>query len=412
MSSLKPIYEAVVVGAGPAGCSAAIHLQKLGINTLLLDKSLFPRDKVCGDGIPLKCHPLLKELDIDTDVLLDQGYQIRQLQIHSPRRDVICYGNIEDDSSSKSFCMRRRDFDLILLDQAKTTLNQVHLGTELISIKKGVKNTHTLLLRHKKTEIKHEISTRMIIGADGVHSTVSREKRLLSPKVSDRFFGLRAYCSNDYFEPIVHIIYDRRILPGYVWLFPVSKTKANVGMIVSQDGRQPTGRSLRDTFKNIVSEHPVFANIQTSNEIFNNTRGFYLSLGTTKGSRVKDGVILVGDAGSFINPLTGGGIYNAILTGKHAALISARCLRKNDLSRKALKPYDKWWRKTLSPSFFYSNFLARFLSTEKNASWLLRHCARNKLYASIFVSMYGNPLPLLGPLSPRFLIRLLTAQTH
>ena len=101
-NSMKSAYEAVAVGAGPAGCSAAIHLKKLGVDVLLLDKSIFPRDKICGDGIPLKCFPLLEELGIKGQVLLDQGYPIRQLNIHSPDGELVSYGDSEDDLSPKS----------------------------------------------------------------------------------------------------------------------------------------------------------------------------------------------------------------------------------------------------------------------------------------------------------------------
>ena len=69
---MKSDYEAVVVGAGLAGCSAAIHLKKLGIDVLLVDKFLFPRDKICGDGISNKCFPLLAELGTEEQVLLER----------------------------------------------------------------------------------------------------------------------------------------------------------------------------------------------------------------------------------------------------------------------------------------------------------------------------------------------------
>jgi geranylgeranyl reductase family protein len=403
---MKSSYEAVVVGAGPAGCSAAIHLKKLGIDVLLLDKSFFPREKICGDGIPLKCFPLLEELGIKRQVLLDRGYPIRQLNIHAPTGETISYGNPDDDLSPKSVCLARREFDFVLLSQAKKFLSQVKLGMEVIRIDKVSENGHALLLRERETGHQYEILTRMIIGADGTHSIVSRQKNMVRPIGSDQFIGLRIYCDNDYFEPKTHIIYDKLILPGYVWLFPISETRANIGMVISKDNKWRTGQNMVNIFKDIMTRHPVFNRLSKQEEIFSKIKGFPLNLGSAKGSRVKDGVILVGDAAAFINPLTGGGIFNAMLSGKHAALVSAHCLGKNDVSEKALKIYDKWWGKTLSPSFYYSSLMKKFLESEKHANWWFSKCNQHRIFANFLISIYGNPVPRLFFLNPLYWLKV------
>jgi geranylgeranyl reductase family protein len=405
---MKSSYDTVVIGAGPAGCSAAIHLSKLGIDVLLVDKSFFPRDKICGDGIPLKCFPLLEELGISGQALLDRGYPIRQLNIHTPTREVISYGNPDDITSSKSICLARKDFDYLLLTQAKEIVSQVALGMKVTKLAKIAQNGHILLLHERGTGYQREIHTRLIVGADGVHSTVARQKKMVSPEESDRFIGLRGYCDDDYFEPEIHIIYDRLTLPGYVWLFPVARNRANIGMILSKETKRRTGRNVLSVFKDIVRSHPVFNRLRKKDELFHHIKGFPLHLGSAKGPRVKDGVILAGDAASFINPLTGGGIFNAMLSGKIAALVSADCLRKNDLSKKALRVYEAWWNRKLSSSFFYSSIMKTCMKREKIALWWLRSCARNRIYANIFLSVYGNPLPRFGPLNPLFWVRLLT----
>lgn len=397
---MKLTYEAVVVGAGPAGCSVAIHLKKLGIDVLLLDKSFFPRDKICGDGIPLKCFPLLEELGVKRRVLLERGYPIRQLNIHAPTGEVISYGNPNDETSSKSVCLVRKEFDFLLLNQAKKLVRQVALGKEVIQIDKVLKNAHILLLKDRKTGNQMEISARMIIGADGAHSIVSRQKNMVRPGESDQFIGLRAYCDNDYFDQKSHIIYDRLTLPGYVWLFPVSETRANIGMVVSKDYKSRTGQSILSIFKKIVTSHSVFQRISGKDKIFYKTKGFPLNLGSDKGSRVKDGVILVGDAAAFTNPLTGGGIYNAILSGKQAATLAANCLKKKDTSKEALSTYENWWREKLGPSFYYSSLMKKFLKNEKRANWCFRKCSQNRIFANLFMSIYGRPVARFFFLNP------------
>ena len=406
---MKSDYEVIVVGAGPAGCSAAIHLKKLGIDVLLIDKSLFPRDKVCGDGIPNKCFPLLAELGIKKQVIIEKGYPIRKMNIYTPRGEVISYSSPDDNSSSKSICLARKEFDLLLLEQAKKYLNEIALGMKLIQINKVSGNTHTLLLKDLETGFQREVRTRMIVGADGVHSVVSRQKKMVSLRRSDRFIGLRVYWDSDYFEPEIHVIYDKLTLPGYVWLFPIAQNKANIGMVVNDNSKRRTGRNPVSIFKEIVNKHPVFDGLRKKDGIFDSIRGYPLNLGSAKGSRVKDGVVLAGDAASFINPLTGGGIYNAMLSGKQASLLLAHALHKgNNTSERSLRIYDKWWKKSLNPSFFYSSLMKSCLKKEKTASWWLSCCARNRVCANLFLSVYGNPLPRLGPFNPYVLFKILT----
>jgi geranylgeranyl reductase family protein len=306
MNRIKSAYEAVVVGAGPAGCSAAIHLKKLGVDVLLLDKAVFPRDKICGDGIPLKCFPLLEELGIKKQLLLDQGYPIRQLNIHTPNGEVISYRNFEDDSSPKSVCMARKDFDFLLINRAKECLSQVALGTEVIQLDENSQKIHILLVKERGTGCQKEISARVIIGADGSHSIISRQSKMISPRSSDRLLGLRAYHDNDYFEPMVNIIYDKLTLPGYVWIFPISRKRSNIGMVLRLDNRRRTRQNPVNIFKDIINRHAIFKGLQNKEELFNRIEAFPLRLGSAKGLRVKDGIILAGDAALFINPLTGG----------------------------------------------------------------------------------------------------------
>ncbi len=297
-------------------------------------------------------------------------------------------------------CLVRKEFDFLLLNQAKKLVRQVALGKEVIQIDKVLKNAHILLVKDRKTDNQMEIFARMIIGADGAYSIVSRQKNMVRPGESDRFIGLRTYCENDYFDPKSHIIYDRLTLPGYVWLFPVSETRANIGMVVSKDYKLRTGQSILSIFKNIVTSHSVFQRISRKDKIFYKIRGFPLNLGSDKGPRVKDGVILVGDAAAFTNPLTGGGIYNAILSGKQAATAAANCLKKKDTSKEALSTYENWWREKLGPSFYYSSLMKKFLKNEKRANWCFRKCSQNRIFANLFMSIYGRPVGRFFFLNP------------
>ena len=125
---------------------------------MLVDKSLFPRDKVCGDGIPEKCFPLIAELGIKEESIIKKGYSIRKMNIHTTGGETITYSNPDENSSSKSLCMPRIDFDFILLQQAKNILDKMALGMKLIQIKRVSKNTHCLTLEEVETGKQKETS--------------------------------------------------------------------------------------------------------------------------------------------------------------------------------------------------------------------------------------------------------------
>ncbi len=87
-----------------------------------------------------------------------------------------------------------------------------------------------------------------------------------------------------------------------------------------------------------------------------------LPLGASSGKRTDDGLMLIGDAAGFVNPLTGGGIYNAILSGIKAAQIGVKALIEKDCSRKRMGEYETWWRKNLLPGFQSALAFQRFLN--------------------------------------------------
>jgi geranylgeranyl reductase family protein len=399
---MKSVYEAVVVGAGPAGCSAAIHLKQLDIDVLLIDKSTFPRDKICGDGISSKCFSLLNELGIKSDFLFDKGYPIAQMQIHAPNSEIIRYGDDHDKFNAKSICMPRKDFDFLLLSRAKEVVKNIALGEKLVTIEKDANSRHALFLKNVETNELKRIKTKIIIGADGVYSAVSRHVGIITETDDNRMWGIRLYCEGKDFEPVIHIIYHRNILPGYAWIFPVSKNNANVGMLLTLETMKSIGKDIVNIFEEVISEHPVFRENIGLNDGLGSIRAFPLKVGPAKGSRVEDGIILAGDAAYFTNPLTGGGIYNAILSGKLAAKVSCECIKKNDISSRALKKYDSLWRKRISSNFFYSNLMKKLLKNEMTTSCLLRSCSKKRVSANLFMAMYGNPLPRFAFINPLF----------
>jgi menaquinone-9 beta-reductase len=404
---MKKDWEALVVGAGPAGCSAAMHLHSSGIEVLLIDKALFPRDKVCGDGIPRKCFPLLEELGVPVALVQTQGYPVDCLHIHGPGGERVAYGSADDFAVSKGVCWARRDFDHVLQQQAQRRLKHVELGEQAVALSRSPDGRQEVVLKNVVTGATRTIRARLVIGADGARSAVARCAGAPGAAAAGNLFGLRMYCEGANIEKVMHIVYDRETLPGYVWLFPVSHTRANIGMLVTSDILARHGSRMAGFFRDTVARQEAFGGLQPAPDRGDAVKGFPLPAGPARSTRVRDGVLLAGDAGAFVNPLTGGGIFNALASGKLAARVGAGCLKRNDCSAAALREYDVGWSRLLGSSFYYSGLLMRLLARPRAASRILRCCAASRVCAHLFMAVYGNPLPRFGLLSPLLWLHVL-----
>lgn len=397
--------EAVVVGAGPAGCCAAVHLKKAGVDVLLLDKAVFPRDKVCGDGVPGKTVPLLNEIGMPSETVRQRGVLIRRLSVQAPGGDTITAES--PDRSSGGVCIAREDFDELLVQRAVACLDQVWTGMQVVDSVRGSGHAHALTVRDVRTGEVRTLGARVIIGADGAHSTIARCYAMAPCDRATSLFGIRMYCQCDRFDQAAHILYDERLLPGYAWFFPVAATRVNAGLIVTSDMARQQGSRLSGLLRQIVSRHCAPGQSPVPAELQGRLQGWPLPVAAGRVARVGDGVLLVGDAGAFVNGLTGGGIYNALLTGRLAARVASECLRKNDTRHSELSRYDRLWQRELASSFQCARVMRKLLSKETTANRLLRGCVASRPLARLFFAVYGNPLPRFGVCNPLFLFRVL-----
>jgi len=402
-----PEVDVAIVGGGPAGAAAAIQCKKNGLSTALIDKAKFPRDKVCGDGIPLKTFSLLKQLGFEEKKLFTKGFKISRLKVYSPDYRTVEYGSLKPDASTKSGCIPREAFDAMLFERAKESATQVYTRHKLVSIEHADDGTVILGLKRDAEDKPVQIRARGLIAADGANSTVARILGMLKRDQAHHFDGLRCYFKGKKFDSVVHLCYDKRLLPGYVWVFPVAENRANVGIMIDKACKIKNGKNIRDIFFEIIETNPNIKEVLKGATQEGKPYGAPLPLGTLPGSRVMDNVILVGDAAAFINPVTGGGIYFAIQSAMKAADVFASAIQNKNTNNQALQVYEKWWRKAFLPGFIYSDMLRRWFRSGKFAAWFLNNASRWRPFANFFIMVYGRPLPLRSLWRPLFWARVL-----
>lgn len=333
---MSKLYDVAIVGAGPAGCTVALALRDAGLEVLLLDRAEFPRDKVCGDAIPGRALKVLEKLDpkyvTDFDALPKKCYTKRTEFWANDKRHV------EIRWVNKAFTCARLDFDNQLFELVKK-----YTKTEIIencALKNIRQESDRVVLDCNKTR---HFQAKIAIGCDGAHSIVN--KQLTDYKVDLLHYGgaLRAYYSNvqGMDEHCTEVYMQKEHLPGYFWLFPLPNGRANVGFGMRSDYISEHRINLKTAFHQFIEASPILSEKLKSATLDGKIVGFGLPFGSQKVQVSGERFLLTGDAASLIDPSTGDGIGNAMLSGRVAAEQIQAAFAENRFDADFLKAYDK-----------------------------------------------------------------------
>jgi flavin-dependent dehydrogenase len=224
----------VVVGAGPAGCAAAITLARSGAPVTLIDKATFPRDKICGDGLTTGALRELESLGFSPDGVANWT-PVSDVVVRSPTGSVVRFPLPRDDSLH-AVVVRRLDLDAALLKHTRSFDVEVLEGEGIAAIDPGADGIEVT------TSGGRTIAAGRIIAADGMWSAT----RKLSGDTVDRYRG-DWHAFRQYFTGVtgpaaddLWVSFEPDILPGYFWSFPLGNGRANVGFgIMRHDGISP-----------------------------------------------------------------------------------------------------------------------------------------------------------------------------
>ncbi|WP_114783910.1 NAD(P)/FAD-dependent oxidoreductase [Botryobacter ruber] len=402
-----------IVGAGPGGATAALHLAHKGIPSVLVDKAVFPRDKICGDALSGKVVNELKRIAPELPQLLSQEpHQLPSWGIHfiSPGGHKLSvpfksnYNTTRDTPSG--YIVKRIHYDNFLAEEVKKRPEITLL--EGVDIASYQKQENRFVLSDKSGKV--QISSRLLLAANGAHSAFARHSAGIKQEPEHYCAGLRAYYKNvagldkDGFIEL-HFLKD--FLPGYFWIFPLSNGYANVGVGMLSSVVSKKKLNLKQEMLRIINTHPEFKARFANAELQGNISGYGLPLGSKRRIISGDNYMLLGDAASLIDPFTGEGISNAMISGRWAAEQAAQCLAQNDFSASFMQGYDKAVYNRLWKELKLSRQMQRLL----NYPWLFDQVAskatKNKALAETISCMF-NDLDLREKLKqPSFYLKLL-----
>jgi len=375
------IYDVVVIGAGPAGSTAAKYLAENKINILLLDKSEFPRDKPCGGGLPTRV--------------------LKRFPYIEPLIDSISFGSITYSSS------RRYQFDLIrekplLFNVIRKDFDYglVNLALEAGATFLGGKTVVDVLIKQNNACIilddGQSIETQMVIGCDGTHSIVA-EKTNFSKKMQTLCIALvqeqpmTPEQLDTYYtkKRLVHLFIKVQGIAGYAWIFP-KKHCVNIGIGEFQSAlsKSKPNISLKDTYETFIAVLKE-KKLLPEKFIIENLKGATLPIFPLKNT-YRDRLVLCGDAAGFINPITGEGIYYAMVSGQIAAKVIVEGLKQKDLSKEFLSHYQTLWHDDFGKDL---NLLGRFnYQWGKDSEKIVRLFTRDKKFAQLTTGVIGGQI--------------------
>ncbi|AAM72463.1 MAG TPA: geranylgeranyl reductase family protein [Chlorobaculum sp.] len=381
-------YDAVISGAGPAGCSAALSLAQKGRRVLLIDKARFPREKICGDGVTAASTELLEEMGVLELLRQRPGSltEFRGATFVSPGGTVV-QGRILRNGhlSGSSYVIPRMVLDDSLVSRVKEHSSITFLD----------KTTVTGLVmdgdraRGVATSA-GEFCGRIIIAADGAYSPIAKQLDLWNRDKRQQGFAMRAWFSGvEGLGDSIELCYDKAMLPGYGWIFPAGEQRANVGVFLLP--RFADQRSTKRLFKSFVKEN-AFAAARLKNAVMEpgSLKSWPLPFGSFAGRRGRGNVLLAGDAGSFIDPLTGEGIYYALKTGRYAAEAVANALERNDESA-ALTRYEQLWRGEFSGRVYFPGYaFQHFMNNSWFVDTFMRYTAKKQHRADLLADVVAH----------------------
>jgi geranylgeranyl reductase family protein len=335
---VREIREAdvVVVGAGPGGSAAAFHLARHGLTVELLEKSEFPREKVCGDGLTPRAVRQLVAMGIDTSTdgwLRNKGLRVIGGGIRM-ELDWPALASYPDYGLTRT----RMDFDEILAKAAVKAGAALRTGTTVTGpILDGAGRAAGVTATVGPDGEPIEYRAPFVIAADGVSGRFAlslglakRDDRPIGVAVR-RYYHSPARHDDEYLESWLELTSrdgGDKLLPGYGWIFGLGDGRVNVGLGVLNSSTAFGKTNYRAMLTDWLSTTPPEWGMADEANADGPIMGAALPMGFNRVPHYTRGVLLVGDSGGMVNPFNGEGIAYAMESGELAADVIVQALAR------------------------------------------------------------------------------------
>ena len=356
--------DVLIVGAGPTGCAAGIVLARAGIDVCVVDRAKFPRDKTCGDAVS------------NDGMVLTEQLGAREAVERGPHALVKCAAavfpdgtRIARDYDRPGYIVPRLHYDDCLRVALEASGARLIQGCRVA----GLTRENGRITGAEGPSLKW--SSKVVIAADGYGSVGL--PALGQPGAHGRFLAISAtayYRNVDFPDGVATAdhYFESEVPYGYSWIFPAVEGVSNVGVYLRSDAYAKTGKKLKELLSDFLERQaPRFRNAEAVGKV----RAWSLPIAPRKMPLTAPGILLAGDAGGFIDPLSGEGIWQGLHTGIVAGEIAAEAIREGELNASLQGRYERACQRDIA-------------APSRSKAWVQRAMAvivDRKLYRSRFV---------------------------
>ncbi|OLC02214.1 MAG: hypothetical protein AUH45_09460 [Gemmatimonadetes bacterium 13_1_40CM_69_22] len=422
-------WDAIVVGAGPAGSTTALLLARAGASVLLLDRARFPRHKACSEYLSPATTPILERLGAGVLAAIEGATHAKLygMKVVAPSGVVMC-GRFASDHGHVpprpySFALSRAMFDTILLRAAAREGAVVHEGATVEELVWDGRAVAGVVVRWRNGQ-RATCNARVVVGADGLHSVVARRLGLVRTSPPRRIAFTTHVTDVAGVDGVGELHVGER---GYVGLGPIGGGVTTVALVVPRSMVRRRRQDFRAGFFAELERYPGLAGRFERRRLVREVLATG-PFGQWARRPAGDGALLVGDAADFFDPFTGQGIYAALRGAELAAdcLIPALASRVRGLSGRSdpgrkpgvhrgggpvtaalLEPYVRARRREFAGKWALERLIGLGVGWPALAERVVGRLARRPGLADLLVGATGNFVPARRVLAPSVLARLL-----
>ena len=305
--------DLLVVGAGPAGAAAAVYAARAGLDTLVVDRAAFPRDKCCGDGLTTLALRELERIGF-TPEAAPSWRTVTAATVRSPSGRERTFPLPADGAYAA--VARRTDLDAALVELARTAGARVADGCGLTgaAVSDGGRTITADI------EGLGPVTARWAVGADGMWSPLRKALGCDPPGYRGEWHAFRQYFGNVGPEAAeeMFVWFEADLLPAYAWSFPLPGGRANVGFGIRRNGRLRVGDMGR-IWSDLLTRPHLRQVLGPDAEPEAPHRSWPIPARIGRVALTGPRTLFAGDAAAATDPMTGEGIGQALVTGRLAA---------------------------------------------------------------------------------------------
>jgi len=399
-------FDCIVVGGGPGGSAAASYLAIQGKKVLLVEKGVWPRDKICGDAVGGKSLSHVSALGVKARLESTPHFRVTGIVFSSPNGSEVTVPLPEEDVArlEAGYSLPRQQFDWLLFDRATELViengGSVMQGTTVTEVySEGDKITGIQVGIGGKRGEKMNFYAPWTIGAGGDRCPVARKivKEMAGQELIEKMHycgGYREYwdgvkgCEGDSGNIEIHFV--EGIIPGYFWLFPLGGGKVNVGSGLVFGLMDKKKKKLKALQADVIANHPAFKERFADAKMIKGTgKGWQLPFGSPRKGRKNQprkayasGALLIGDAASLVDPFSGEGVGNALVSGEIAA--------RHVIENKGGQEYqDELWN-ALGPELSNSFKMQKMSQRKWLLNWFVKKASKKPVIQEMMTEMIAS----------------------